>query len=178
MKGKLFLLLLLLIATLRVTGYDFSPSEVSSIRAYSSKPLFTIPAPVIYGDSIYAAGGQGDTLLAVSLRGEVLWSQRVGGFIATPPLLIPDVLISPTRREAWVVVLTESNELRAFDAKTGGLRLYNLFVPSPPARVGLQYAGDGRTVIIPLQSSIQVIDIKTKSEIWFKNLTFRILSLK
>ncbi|MEM3692089.1 MAG: PQQ-binding-like beta-propeller repeat protein [Candidatus Korarchaeum sp.] len=178
MKGKLFLLLLLLIATLRVTGYDFSPSEVSSIRAYSSKPLFTIPAPVIYGDSIYAAGGQGDTLLAVSLRGEVLWSQRVGGFIATPPLLIPDVLISPTRREAWVVVLTESNELRAFDAKTGGLRLYNLFVPSPSARVGLQYAGDGRTVIVPLQSSIQVIDIKTKSEIWFKNLTFRILSLK
>ncbi|MCS7103068.1 MAG: hypothetical protein NZ992_04200, partial [Candidatus Korarchaeum sp.] len=178
MKGKLSLLLLLLVATINVSGFDFSPSEAFNVRAYSYKPLFNIPTPVICSDVIYATGGQGDTILAVSLSGELLWSQRAGGFIATPLLFIPDVSISPARKEAWIVVLTESQELRAYEAKTGGLRLYNMFVPSPSAKVPLQYAGDGRTVIIPLQSSIQVIDIRSKSEIWFKNLTFRISSLK
>jgi len=180
MKGKLPLplLLLLTMTLLSVSGFDFSPSEVSSVRAYSAKPLFRIPDPIIYGDVIYAVGGQGDTLLAFSLRGEQLWSQRVGGFIATPPLLIPDVTVTTARREAWVVVLTESQELRAYDAKTGGLRIYSMILPSPPARVSLQYTGDGKTVIIPLQSSVEVIDIRTKSEIWFKNLTFRVAFLK
>ncbi len=178
MRGKLSLLLLLLVTTISASGFDFSPSEVSSVRTYSYKPLFTVPTPVIHSNTIYAAGGQGDALLAISLRGELLWSQRVGGFIATPPLLIPDVALGPTLRGAWVVVLTESQELRAYDAKTGALRLYGLSVPSLPARVPLQYAGDGRTVILPLQSSVQAVDIRTKGEIFFKNLTFRVASVK
>lgn len=177
MKGKLSLLLLL-IATLNVSGFDFSPSEVLNVRVYSPMPPFSVPAPVMHGDVTYTVGGQGDALLAVSLKGEVLWSQKAGGFISTPPLLIPDVSISSARKEAWILVLTEFQELRAYDAKTGGLRFYNVFVPSLPARVPLQYAGDGRTVIIPLRSSIQVIDIRSKSEIWSKNLTFKIFSIK
>ncbi|ACB07820.1 PQQ-binding-like beta-propeller repeat protein [Candidatus Korarchaeum cryptofilum] len=181
MKRALALIIILLLAsanTLSVYCHDFSPSEVFSLRIYSSKPMFSIPKPIVYNYTIYATGGQGSDVVAVSTDGKVLWSQNVGGFIATPLLLVPDVPLSPTKKEAWVIALTEAPELRALDAFNGGLRLYGVALPSTSAGIQPAYAGDGRTVFLPLQSSIQAFDVRSRSELWFKNLTFRINFLK
>jgi outer membrane protein assembly factor BamB len=181
MKRTLALLIILLLAsfsTLSTHCHDFSPSEVFSLRIYSSKPAFSIPKPIIYNYTIYVTGGQGSDVIAVSTDGKVLWSQNAGGFIATPLLLVPDVSISSTKKEAWVIALTEAPELRALEAVNGGLRLYGVVLPSKSAGVQPVYAGDGRTVFLPLQSSIQAFDIRTRSELWLKNLTFRISFLK
>ncbi len=181
MKRALALIIILLLAianTLSVYCHDFSPSEVFNLRIYSSKPMFSIPKPIAYNYTIYVAGGRGSDIIAVSTDGKVLWSQNVGGLIATPPLLIPDVPLSQTKKEAWIIALTEAPELRAFDAAKGGLRIYGITLPSTSAGVQPEYAGDGRTVFLPLQSSIQALDIRSRAELWFKNLTFRISFIK
>ncbi len=181
MKRALALIIILLLAnanTLSVYCHDFSPSEVFSLRIYSSKPMFSIPKPIVHNYTIYVTGGQGSDVIAVSTDGKVLWSRNVGGFIATPLLLVPDVPLSPTKKEAWVIALTEAPELRALDAVNGGLRIYGVTLPSTSAGVQPEYAGDGRTVFLPLQSSIRAFDIRSRAELWLKNLTFRIDFLK
>lgn len=180
MRGKIHLMLLfiLLLSCFNAMGFDFSPSEVQVLKLYDAKPQFELPAPVIYENVIFAPGGRGDSLIAITMNGKKIWSQKVGGFILTPPILVPDVQVSPTLRESWIVVVTESQELRAYETRTGGLRIYGILLPYPPARIPLQYAGDGKTLVIPLQSSIQLFDLRARKEIWFKNLTFRVSYVK
>ncbi|MDK2372117.1 MAG: hypothetical protein QI197_01925 [Candidatus Korarchaeota archaeon] len=175
MRWKLAALLVVLsISLVAASPHDLTPTEVSKIKVYDSKPLYRIPQPVIYGDRLYTIGGQGDTLIAMDLNGEKLWSIRIGARVSTPPLVIPDAFYGYAKKESWVIVTTDSFELRAYNSVAGELRIERLRLPSAPSGSPMAYLNDGRTIVVPLTSSLQAVDLRSKSTGWSMDLGFRI----
>ncbi len=175
MRWKLAALLLILSMSLvAASSLDIAPKEFSSIKIYDSRPLKRVPPPVMSGDRIYVVGGQGDTLMALDLQGKKLWSVRVGARISAPPLVIPDAFYGYSKKESWIVVVTDSFELRAFNSAAGELRIERLRLPSRPSGSPMLYLNDGRTVVIPLASSLQAVDLRTKSTNWAIDLGFKL----
>ncbi len=175
MRWKLAALLAVLSMSLvAASSHDLTPTEVSKIRVYDSKPLYRVPQPTIYGDRLYTIGGQGDTLIAMNLNGEKLWSIRIGARVSTPPLVIPDAYYGYAKKESWVIVATDSFELRAYNSVAGELRIERLRLPSAPSGSPMTYLNDGKTVVVPLTSSLQAVDLRSKSTGWSVDLGFRI----
>ncbi len=156
------------------SSYDLTPAEALKVRVYDSKPLYEVPRPIIYGNRLYVIGGQGDTLIAMNLNGEKLWSDKIGAKVSTPPLVIPDAYLGYGKRESWVVVATDSFELRAYNSTTGAIRIERLRLPSVPSGSPMTYLEDGRTVVVPLISSLQAVDLRSKSTSWSVDVGFRI----
>ncbi len=175
MRWKLAALLAVLSMSLvAASSHDLTPTEVSKIRVYDSKPLYRVPQPTIYGDRLYTIGGQGDTLIAMNLNGEKLWSIRIGARVSTPPLVIPDAYYGYAKKESWVIVATDSFELRAYNSVAGELRIERFRLPSAPSGSPMTYLNDGKTVVVPLTSSLQAVDLRSKSTGWSVDLGFRI----
>ncbi len=175
MRWKLAALLIVLSMSLvAASSHDLTPTEVSKIKVYDSKPLYRVPQPVIHGDRLYTIGGQGDTLIAINLNGEKLWSIRIGAKVSTPPLVIPEAYYGHAKKESWVIVATDSFELRAYNSVAGELRIERLRLSSAPSGSPMTYLNDGRTIVVPLTSSLQAVDLKSKSTSWSVDLGFRI----
>ncbi len=175
MRWKLVALLIVLsMGLITASSYDLTPIEFLKIRVYDSKPLYRVPQPTVHGDRLYVVGGQGDTLIALNMNGEKLWSVRIGAKVSTPPLVIPDAYYGYAKKESWVIVVTDSFELRAYNSVAGELRIERLRLPSAPSGSPMVYLNDSRTIVIPLTSSLQAVDLRSKSTNWSVDLAFRI----
>ncbi len=175
MRWKLAALLVVLSMSLvTASSYDLTPKESLDIKVYDSKPLYRVPQPTIYGDRLYTIGGQGDTLIAMNLNGEKLWSVRIGAKSSTPPLVIPDAYYGYAKKESWIIVATDSFELRAYNSIAGELRIERLRLPSAPSGSPMMYLNDGKTVVVPLTSALQAVDLRSKSISWSVDLGFKI----
>lgn len=168
------LLILLLISTVAALSNEITPMEKLKVKTFDSKPVFEVPAPAIYEGKIFTIGGDGSILISFSMDGEKLWSARVGAKVSTPPLVIPNAPYGYAKNESWVVVVTDSFELKAYETERGSIRIERLRLPSAPSGAPLYYLGDSRTVIIPLKSSIQAVDLRSRSIKWSVDLGFKL----
>ncbi len=175
MRWKLAALLVVLsMSIIAASSYDLTPTEALKVRVYDSKPLYEVPRPTIYENRLYVIGGQGDTLIAMNLNGEKLWSDKTGAKVSTPPLIVSDVHYGYAKRESWVIVATDSFELRAYNSIDGKPRIERLRLPSIPSGSPMTYLEDGETVVVPLASSLQAVDLRSKSTSWSVDVGFRI----
>ncbi len=175
MRWKLAALLVVLsMSIVAASSHDLTPTEALKVRVYDSKPLYEVPRPTIYENRLYVIGGQGDTLIAMNLNGEKLWAVKIGARVSTPPLVVPDAYYGYAKKESWVIVATNSFELRAYNSVAGELRIERLRLPSVPSGSSMTYLKDGKTVVVPLTSSLQAVNLVSKSTSWSVDLGFRI----
>lgn len=167
------LLIILSISLIAAYSYNITPSETLRLKIYDSKPFYKIPPPDVQDGRVYSIGGRGDKLVAITLSGEKLWSVNLGSKVSTPPLVIPDAYYGYAKRESWIVVVTDAFELKAYTTASGERRIDGLRLPSSPSGSPMLYLNDGKTVIVPLSSSLQAVDLRSKSLEWSVDLGFR-----
>ncbi len=171
------LLALLTISTTAALSNSITPEELK-VKVAGRNLILRAPPPTIGNGKVFVLGDSGSSLIALTTKGEKLWSYELGARVSSPPLVIPNASYGYARKESWVIVATNSFELWAFETVHGGLRIERLRLPSAPSGASLYYLRDGRTILVPLASSIQAVDIRSKSISWSIDLGFKPMVVK
>ncbi len=172
MRWTLALLLVLLMTSTTIAlSNSITPGELK-VKISKERLILKIPSPAISNGRIFTLGNDGSLLIAITTHGEKIWSHELGARVTSSPLVIPNAPYGYAKKESWVIAVTNSFELWAFESSHGGLRIERLRLPSAPSGAPLHYLGDGKTILVPLTSSIQAIDIRSKSVTWSIDLGF------
>ncbi len=161
-QAKALLLLLLLLTLTTVASNELIPQEEWSIKVFDIKPRFYVPRPVFHAGKILTVGGRGDLLVSFSIDGEKLWSVNAKSKISSSPIIVPG-----ERGKPWAVVVTDTSELKAFDANTGNLKVDRVKLPSKPSGADLSYLRTEGVILIPtISGKILALNLRSKSVKW------------
>ncbi|RLG40469.1 MAG: hypothetical protein DRN78_05435, partial [Thermoproteota archaeon] len=161
-QAKALLLLLLLLTLTTVASNELIPQEEWSTKVFDIKPKFYVPRPVFYAGKILTVGGRGELLVSFSIDGEKLWSVNAKSKISSSPIIVPG-----ERGKPWAVVVTDTSELKAFDANTGNLKVDRVKLPSKPSGADLSYLRTEGVILVPtISGKLLALNLKSKSVKW------------